>query len=151
MIELKNYTKNVVLSLIAAALVSCSPSSHKEKKPDERTIELYNFITREDKFGSYLTTIEGMQYQVLARENDGIKTLEIDIHSHGRLNIHFVDKNLDGIIDDNPIPKLIDDKKTYNGSTKIYDFLPSGDEKETNRKYSEVVKKVLADIKNNKI
>ncbi|MEK6850359.1 MAG: hypothetical protein AABX85_02165 [Nanoarchaeota archaeon] len=150
MTELKNYAKNVVLSLIATVLFGCSPSNHKEKKPDERTVELYNSITREDKFGSYLTTIDDMQYQVLARENDGIKSLEIDIHSHGRLNIHFVDTNLDGMIDGNPIPKLINDKKTYNGSTKTYDFLPSDDEEETNRKYSEAVKKVLSSIKSKK-
>ena len=145
MIELNKYAKKLIMPLMAVALIGCSSANRNNE-----INELYQLVSRQEKFGSYLATIDSAQYQVLTRNDSGVKTLEIEIHNKGLLIRRFVDRNLDYTLDENAIPILMDTKQTFNGKTRNYKFLPSENKAEINLEYLKSVKKVLGNIKDSK-
>lgn len=129
--------RKFVYSFVCAGLIGCSSGERG------KISELYTLAQNNPDRGSLLVDIAGKQYAVLALEKDERKTLQIDVHGEGGLKRHFFDYDLDGKLDEDPIPVLVSEMKTPIGTERVYGYSPASDKLEIEKEYLNAVRKVL--------
>jgi len=118
------------LNLLATGLISlCSVyfANAQQAKTDKglpEIKELYKRIARTNQYASKIFNTNGTTYQVITFQEKEDKTLEIEVHKKGSLERKFSDKYLDGLVEFDPKPLLVEEKTQYLGKVKSYTFGP---------------------------
>ena len=144
----KNYSVRLAAFLSSTVLLGClNVNDRKEEISEIR--ELYSLVSGSNKdIESLLFTIDKKQYHIVAENVDGVEALRVEIHNKGKLERNFYDRGLDGLVEYDPRPRLVELKDESQGNkTLSYNLSSTNDPEEFKGEYLTAVKEVLRGIK----